>query len=265
MLKPSGLITLCTDFGTQDAYVGVMKGVMLSVNRALRFIDLSHDVPPQSIRIGALLLRNAVEYFPPGTVHLAVVDPGVGSSRHPVVAVTDRAFLVGPDNGLLHPAAVALGLREVHRLEREELFRHPVSQTFHGRDVFAPVAAHLASGVSPRQVGTALDALRPLAIPEPEPSPAGVEGEVLYVDRFGNLITNIGMKELHAFPADAVSVTIAEVSIARLVPSYASVPHGAPLLIVSSWGLLEIAVREGNAAERFGAAAGTRVSLAVRL
>jgi S-adenosylmethionine hydrolase len=264
-VKPSGIVTLCTDFGTQDAYVGIMKGVMLSVNRDLRFVDLSHDVPPQSIRIGALLLRNAVEYFPPGTVHLAVVDPGVGSDRHPIVAVTDRAFLVGPDNGLLHPAALALGLREVHRLERQELFRRPVSQTFHGRDVFAPVAAHLASGVSPRQVGTALDTLRPLAIPEPRLSGGGVEGEILHVDRFGNLITNIGMRELHAFPADAVSVTIGSVSIDRLVPSYASVPQGAPLLIISSWGLLEIAVREGNAAERFGAAAGASVSLAVRL
>jgi hypothetical protein len=262
-VSPNGLITLCTDFGTQDAYVGIMKGVMLSVNPSLRFVDLSHDVPPQSIRIGALLLQNAVDYFPRGTVHLAVVDPGVGTARHPVVVVTDRAFFVGPDNGLLHRAAAALGLRQAYRIENEQLFRQPVSQTFHGRDVFAPVAAHLASGVPPRHAGPALDALRPLAIPEPKLLAGGVAGEVLYVDRFGNLITNIGMKELHAFPPDRVSVTIAAVSISRLVPSYASVPAGAPLLIVGSWGLLEIAVREGSAAERFGAAVGTPVSLAV--
>src|SRR5712691_5770640 len=155
-MRVNGIITLTTDFGTRDAYVGVMKGVVLGICPAARLIDLSHEVPPQAVRLGALLLRSAVEYFPSGTVHLAVVDPGVGGARQPVLAVTERALLVGPDNGLLAPAAALLGVRAVHRLEREAFFRQPVSQTFHGRDVFAPVAAHLAGGATPDAFGSEL-------------------------------------------------------------------------------------------------------------
>ncbi len=260
-MLPSGLITLLTDFGIQDAYVGVMKGVILSVNPAARIVDLTHEVPPQDVIKGAFLLRSAAAYFPDGTVHVAVVDPGVGTERRPVVVVTKRAFLVGPDNGLLTPSAAVLGVREVRRLEQSEFFRHPVSQTFHGRDVFAPVAAHLAAGVSPDRLGPIAPALQPLCLPEPRRECGAIHGEVLYVDRFGNLITNVPAAQLAAYPPSAVCVSIAGVSIAAIASSYAAVPRGAPLAVIGSAGLLEIAVRDGNAAEELGAGVGTPITV----
>lgn len=259
--RRGGLITLCTDFGTSDAYVGVMKGVMLGVDARLTFVDLTHEVPSQEVTVGALLLRSAVEYFPDRTVHLAIVDPGVGSERAPIVVVTERAILVGPDNGLLHPSAVRLGVREVRRIEREDLFRKPLSRTFHGRDIFAPIAARLAAGMEPEKVGPRIDGLLPLALPTPRREEREIHGEVLYVDRFGNLVTNIADADLAAFPARNLSVSIRGVSLAAPVASYSAVPPGAGLAIIGSWGLLEIAVRDGSAAEKLEAARGTPVSV----
>ena len=260
-MQPSGIITLLSDFGTRDTYVGIMKGVALGICPAARLVDLTHEVPPQGVQIGALLLRGAVEYFPDGTVHLAVVDPGVGGPRAPVLVVTERAVLVGPDNGLLAPAAAALGLRAVRRLARDDLFRHPVSDTFHGRDVFAPVAAHLAAGVPPDAFGPELPGLVPLAAPEPRVEAAAVHGEVVYVDRFGNLITNIPAAALTAFPAHSLSVRIAEMTLSPLVSSYSAVAPGAPLALVGSWRTLEVAVRNGSAAELLQAGIATRVTV----
>ncbi|MCK6556686.1 SAM-dependent chlorinase/fluorinase [Candidatus Binatia bacterium] len=261
-MRPSGIVTLLTDFGTADAYVGVMKGVMLGIDRGLRIVDLTHAVPPQAVRVGALLLRQAVTHFPAGTVHLAVVDPGVGSARRPVLAVCDTGYLVGPDNGLLAPAAAVLGVREVRALENPRYFRAPVSRTFHGRDIFAPVAAHLAFGTPPEACGPPLTALAPLSLPEPAVTAGGIAGEVLYVDRFGNLITNIDAGLLARFRGGTLSVTICQTLVAGPVAAYAAVPGATPLAIVGSWGTLEIAVRDGNAADYFAAAAGTPVTVA---
>ena len=260
-MKANGLITLCTDFGTRDPYVGIMKGVMLAVDPSLRFVDLTHDVPPQDVTAGALALRSAVEHFPDGTVHLAVVDPGVGSARDPVAVVTERGTLVGPDNGLLEPSASRLGLCEVRRLERRDLFRAEVSRTFHGRDVFAPIAARLAAGMDAAELGPRLERLTPLALPVPRRGDFVVRGEVIYVDRFGNLLTNISDTDLSTFHGRSLSVTIRRVSIDALVDAYSAVRSGMPLAIVGSWGLLEIAVRDGNAAEKLDAARGTPVSV----
>lgn len=253
-----GIVTLLSDFGLRDAYVGVMKGVMLGIAPAAALVDLTHAIPPQGIVPGALVLRHAVEYFPPGTVHLAVVDPGVGSARHPIVVDTERGMLVGPDNGLLDPAARVMGVRAVYRLTEARFFRPPVSRTFHGRDLFAPVAAHLAAGVAPAQCGPLLPGLAPLALPEPERTADAIRGEVIYVDHFGNLVTNIPES---IFPTGPHSVSIAGVSLAEIVSAYAAVPDGAPLAIVGSWGLVEVAVRNGSAAAQLGAAAGTPVTV----
>lgn len=255
----NGVITLLTDFGTRDAYVGVMKGVMLGICPSARFVDLTHEVPPQAVLVGALVLRSSVEHFPPGAIHLAIVDPGVGSSRRAVAVVTERAIFVGPDNGLLYPAATRLGIVEVRRLEREEYLIHPVSQTFHGRDLFAPVAAHLASGVSPQDLGPVQPELEPLPVPEPWLEGGELRGEVIYADHFGNLITNISVGALVGFPRRGLSVSIGQMRISEIVPAYASVPEGSPLAIIGSWNLLEIAVRNGNAAERLGASTGSAV------
>jgi S-adenosylmethionine hydrolase len=257
----NGIITLTTDFGTRDAYVGIMKGVVLGICPAARLVDLTHEVPPQAIRLGALLLRSAVEYFPAGTVHLAVVDPGVGGARQPVLVVTEGALLVGPDNGLLAPAAELFGIRAVYRLEREAFFRQPVSHTFHGRDIFAPVAASLAAGTPPASFGSQRTGLQPLDLPEPRIADGAVEGEVVYVDHFGNLITNIRAASLHAFRPQRLSVRIEHTMISPLASSYAAVAPGAPLALIGSWGMLEVAVRDGNAAEQLRAGLATRVTV----
>jgi S-adenosyl-L-methionine hydrolase (adenosine-forming) len=255
------VITLLTDFGARDAYVGIMKGVMLGIHPGAQLVDITHAVPPQAVRLGALLLRSAVDYFPPGTVHLAVVDPGVGSARDPILVVTERAVLVGPDNGLLAPSASALGLRAVHRLERDEFFRNPLSQTFHGRDIFAPVAAHLAEGTPPAAFGSERPGLQPLDLPEPRVEPGAVHGEVVYVDHFGNLITNISAATLHAFRPHRLSVRIEHTMMSPLASTYAAAPPGTPLTLIGSWGMLEVAVRDGSAAEQLRAGLATRVTV----
>jgi len=241
-MRASGIITLLTDFGGRDAYVGIMKGVALGICPAARLVDLTHEVPPQAVRLGALLLRSAVGYFPDGTVHLAVVDPGVGSARNPIAVVGERAALVGPDNGLLAPAAAALGTYAVRRLTCERLFRQPVSSTFHGRDVFAPVAAHLAAGIAAEELGPELPALEPLDIPAARVEPGAVHGEIIYVDHFGNLVSNIDAAVVRAFRPQTVSVSIGETMMSPLAASYAAVPSGRPLALVGSWGLVEVAV-----------------------
>jgi len=265
---PNGVVTLLTDFGTADAYVGIMKGVALGVHRDVCLIDLTHDIPPQAVAVGGLVLRGAVPFFPAGTVHCAVVDPGVGSARDAVAVVTERAVLVGPDNGLLAPAAAALGgVRDVFGLENAALFRQPVSRTFHGRDVFAPVAAHLARGLDPAELGPRRARMTPLSLAEPVISPAAARGEVIHVDRFGNLLTNLGADLLGADLLDAfrghrVSVTVAGMSAAALVATYADAAPGALVALVSSWGTLEVAVRDGNAALQLGVGRGAAVVVA---
>lgn len=262
-MNPSNVITLLTDFGTDDAFVGIMKGVILGISPAVRIVDLTHAIPPQQVTIGALVLRSAVDAFPKGTIHIAVVDPGVGSTRRPVVIETDAGFLIGPDNGLLSLAAAAMGRRRIRLIENQALVRQPVSRTFHGRDVFAPAAAHLSRGVELTAFGPPVEAIAELAIPTPRRTESAVTGEVLYIDRFGNLITNIDAAAISSFPAQRVSVSIGANRVARLVDAYAAVPEGQPLAVVGSWGMLEIAVRNGSAASLFAAGLGTPVTVVV--
>jgi S-adenosylmethionine hydrolase len=257
------LITLLTDFGLDDAYVGVMKGVILRINPDIRVVDLTHAVPPQQILAGAFILCNAVGFFPDGTIHLAVVDPGVGSARRPILIETDRGLLVGPDNGVLCPAAAVMGRRHARVLANEELFLHPVSHTFHGRDVFAPAAAHLACGVTPEKVGPVLDAIVELQLPVPRRNGAAIAGEVVHVDRFGNLVTNISADALPRFPARQVCVSISTTPIGTLLATYSAAAEGAPLALLGSWGTVEIAVRNGSAAKMFAAGPGTPVTVVV--
>jgi S-adenosyl-L-methionine hydrolase (adenosine-forming) len=261
--KMDGLITLLTDFGTQDAYVGIMKGVILGINPDARIVDLTHAIPPQAVLPAALALRSAAGFFPTGTVHVAVVDPGVGSVRRPILVETGEGLLVGPDNGVLSLAATVLRRRVIRVIENERFFRHPVSQTFHGRDVFAPVAAHLSRGVEPQQIGPAMDSMVELTVPAVRRTESALRGEVVYVDHFGNLVTNIDAAAMARFPAPSLSVTINGERVAGPVTAYAAVPEGAPLAIVGSWGMMEIAVCNGSAARRFAAGPGTPVTVVV--
>ena len=266
------LITLTTDFGLEDNFVGVMKGVIAGIAPEARVVDLSHAVPPQDVAAGAFVLVTGFAYFPEGTVHVAVVDPGVGSARRAIALQAGGYFFVGPDNGLLGYALAALaeagqlegrwqdgwwelgGDARAVELTEWAYWRPMVSQTFHGRDVFAPVAAHLVRGVPLAELGPAVDRVQALALPRPEPEGDGWRGNVVYVDRFGNLITNLRDGELGG---TRWRVAVAGREIAGLSPSYAAM--GELGAIMGSAGYLEIAAPNGSAAALLGVRVGTAV------
>jgi S-adenosylmethionine hydrolase len=251
------VITLTTDFGQDDGYVGTMKGVILSIAPEVRIVDISHDISPQNIRQAAYVLSTAAPYFAPATVHVVVVDPGVGSARRPIAVSTDSARYVAPDNGVLSYALSELGAQAV-QLDRPHYWLPVVSHTFHGRDIFSPVGAHLASGVTLDEVGTAITDAETFPLPRPQRLADGtVQGAVLHADRFGNLITDIPMSWLA--DGQGWSFEIAEQRIAGLGVTYAAVARGTLVALAGSEGMLEIAVREGSAAEVLGAGAGTEV------
>ncbi|CAM2008609.1 SAM hydrolase/SAM-dependent halogenase family protein [Acanthopleuribacter pedis] len=245
------LITLTTDFGDQDGFVGAMKGVILSINPEARIVDISHAVPRQDVRAGAMVLRGACPYFPEGTVHVAVIDPGVGSSRAAVVVETALAFYVLPDNGLITLIDQITPVRHVYAIEQAGLCLPDVSRTFHGRDIFAPVAAHLSRGLPPNQVGPPMQSFAELDVPAAVVDDHRVEGHVLYVDVFGNCITNIGPEQVN-FGAFDWRWRSGDREVAGLKTSYAEATWGEALMIQSSNGCLELAVNGGNAAEMFG-------------
>lgn len=256
------IITLTTDFGYRDPFVGIMKGVIHGIDPAAEIVDLTHGVAPQDVTGGALALAAAVDFFPPGTIHVAVVDPGVGSRRRPILVETDRACYVGPDNGLLSLAAGRQRLIRVVHLSNPDYHLHPTSTTFHGRDVFAPAAAHLSAGVPPERLGDSVNGFESPAVPEPQRRDGGgLAGEVIYVDGFGNLTTNIRREDLKDFDPTGVSVRIGGRVLRGLSPNYASAGAGNYLALINSWGHLEIARCEGDARAGLGARAGTRVLL----
>ncbi len=241
------IITLTTDFGLADGYVGVMKGVILGIAPDVRLVDLSHDVAPQDIRRAADILDQAAPYFPAGTVHLAVVDPGVGGARRGLVVQTQNAFYVGPDNGLFTRALAAPGA-QAWEPDRPEYWLPAVSRTFHGRDIFAPVAARLALGMPPVQLGRpAADPVR-LALPGPMRHEDGhISGQIVHADRFGNLISDVPAGWL---TGQGWQCRIAGRQIAGLSATYGAAERGALLALIGSSGTVEIAVREG--ARRLG-------------
>jgi S-adenosylmethionine hydrolase len=255
-------ITLTTDFGLIDPFVGIMKGVLLDRAPEATVVDVTHSIPPQDVMAGALALLQAAPYFPAGTVHVAVIDPGVGGERLPIAIETDRAVFVGPDNGVLSLAAPAGVIRRVVALT-ESRFHLPVrSATFHGRDVFAPVAAALASGIALDSLGAAQAQIVRLTIPEPTTVPGGLCGEVIHVDRFGNLATNVSAERLRPLASEAV-VHIGG-QTARLVPSYDAIDRGGLGALINSWAMLEIAARERSAADMLSATRGTPVRISRR-
>ncbi|MGQ9687227.1 MAG: SAM hydrolase/SAM-dependent halogenase family protein [Desulfobaccales bacterium] len=256
------VITLLTDFGTRDPYVAAMKGIILSLNPAATLVDLTHDIAPQDITAAAFFLEEAAPYFPVGTIHLAVVDPGVGTSRRGLAARAGDHFWVGPDNGLFHLIFQQKGPAEVVSLENPEYFRSSVSTTFHGRDIFAPVAAHLSLGTPLGALGPAV--ADPVALPWPAPdfTPEAVRGEIVYVDGFGNLISNIKGQELLAWLAETPPLVIlGSLTIRNLVRTYGEVAPGGFLALVGSHGFLEIAANQGNAAQRLSVGKGRPVSV----
>jgi S-adenosyl-L-methionine hydrolase (adenosine-forming) len=257
----SAIITLTTDFGTRDAYVAEMKGVMLAIaasaGQAVSLVDLTHEVAAHDVTEGALALDAAAPFFPDGSIHLAVIDPGVGTDRRGLVVRTERALLVGPDNGLFTPFVDAAGWWEAWELRAAEYRLAAVSRTFHGRDIFAPAAAHLATGVSPDRFGPPVrDPVR-LSWPTVRATTGAVAGAVLHVDRFGNLVTSIRAETLDQVGPD-VRIRLGGRTL-LLVGTYGELEEGQAGALVGSSGRLEIAVREGSAAARFRARRGTPV------
>jgi S-adenosyl-L-methionine hydrolase (adenosine-forming) len=245
------IITLLTDFGNQDSYVGIMKGVILSLNPEAILVDLTHEVPPQDIISGAFLLAEAAPYFPPGTIHLAVVDPGVGTKRRALGAKTREQFWVGPDNGLFHLVFQKNEAPAMVSLENADYFRESVSKTFQGRDLFAPVAAHLSLGTPLDAFGPPLTDLVALPWPEPECTPNALRGEVVHVDGFGNLVSNIKGDKLLAWLGGLPHVVIlGSLTIQGLARTYKEAAAGEFVALVGSHGYLEIACVQGNAARR---------------
>jgi len=255
------IVALLTDFGTSDPYLGAMKGAVLAACPEATLVDLVHEVPPHDVLAGALALDAAWPPFPPGSVFLGVVDPGVGSPRRGLALAAAGHLFVGPDNGLFTLVLRGATAARVHAVENERLFRRPVSPVFHGRDVFGPVAGRLAAGLPLEEVGPPVGDPVRLELPEPRLlGDDGWEAAVLRVDRFGNLTTCLPAAVLGeaADRPGGLRVLVGDAA-APFVRTYADVPAGGLCSLVGSSGYLEVAVREGSAADRLGAVAGTAV------
>ena len=274
----SRVITLTTDFGTSDSYVASMKGAIFSVNPQAKIVDISHAIEPQSIRQASFILHTAWHYFPEGTIHIVVVDPGVGGHRRAVILKTPSALFVTPDNGVLsyilhelsdvtashsYPVSDQVARRvmpegcEAVSITNKEYWRHPVSSTFHGRDIFAPVAAHLSLDIPFREFGEPVDSLNAFAIPIPFKDATGHSiGQIIHIDRFGNLITNLRSRDI---PSGGAGVEIRNQRIDNTSSYYA---QGKGLMaLIGSNDYLELSFREGSAAALLGARVGDSVKI----
>lgn len=263
MSATSGIITITTDFGTKDGYVAAMKGVMLGICPDARFVDISHEVEPQDVMGGAFVLRNVADHFPEGTVHLAVVDPGVGTERRPIAVSVDGHRFVGPDNGLFSLVLAGRQPESIVSLSNPEIWTRPdPSSTFHGRDVFAPAAAHLAAGRPMAELGEPVESLTSMHWALPISDDQGIQGWVVHVDRFGNCITNIS-RDLVSDVSDERSFKcyVGNAIIQELNRTYAVATPGDPTLLFNSNDMLEIAVYRHNASELLDIRKGAPVNL----
>jgi S-adenosylmethionine hydrolase len=263
-LKKVSHISLTSDFGIQDWFVGTMKGVIAGINQNARVLDISHDIPAGNIRAGAFALASSYGFFPRGTIHLAIVDPGVGSNRGAIAVKTTKYIFVGPDNGVLSWAAAREKILAIHLLENPKFFLPTVSSTFHGRDVFSPVAAHLSLGIPVEHLGPRCQKLTSIPWPKASSTKNEICGEILYVDRFGNAITNIEHWRFDGPP----NRWLREVASGRFVSivgtHYHAVAAGRPVAVLGSTGFLELAVNAGNAAGELGLREGDKVSVRLK-
>jgi S-adenosyl-L-methionine hydrolase (adenosine-forming) len=251
------LVTLTTDFGAGSSYVAAMKGALFAVNPAARPVDLSHDLPPQDLTAAAYFLAGALPWFPSGTIHVVVVDPGVGTDRALLGVEWNGGVILAPDNGCWTPLVGVTESTIVRRLAEPRFWRPEVSATFHGRDILAPVAGHLSLGVPPADLGPRVTSWRQLSLPEPVESEGVVRGEVVVADRFGNLVTNVPARLV---PAGA-RVAIGRAPAVRLVRTYGDAEPGTVVALIGSGGRLEVAVVNGSAAARLGAGVGATVEV----
>jgi hypothetical protein len=252
------IVTLLTDFGTRDHYVAAMKGVLLAINPALTLVDITHEVTPHHVREAGFLLARAFNFFPAGTIHLAVVDPGVGGERRALAAVGARHLFVGPDNGVFDRTFSLEPPHVVVSLENRDYWRPQVSPTFHGRDIFAPAAGYLSLGVPVEKLGPVLSERLQIAAAPRLAKEDRVEGEIIHVDRFGNLMADIEILPDEQLESD-LEVSVGGRRVLVGPRTYGEAPPGEPFAMRGSSGHLEVAVREGSALEVLGQGVGTPV------
>ncbi|MEY4704083.1 MAG: hypothetical protein RL042_279 [Nitrospirota bacterium] len=265
MPHPPGLITLLTDFGDRDSFVASMKGVILTINPRATLVDLSHHVPPHSVEAAAYLLNSCYRYFPKGTVHVAVVDPGVGSERRALIAKSERDFFLAPDNGLLTHILAENREMEVREIENKDYRLPSAGHTFDGRDLFAPAAAWLTKQQSFESFGRLVTDCKTFTIPTPTWEGKTLVGEIVHVDRFGNLISNLTQQHLEGVRAVAksrqLSIRVGKLAIEGLVASYSEGTDGQPSALINSDGRVEIFVKEASAADLLEAGRGARIEV----
>lgn len=257
------IITLTTDYGTNDHLVGVLKGVILKIHPDVTIVDITHEVTPFDLLDGALTIASAYGYFPPRTIHVVVVDPGVGTERRPLLVSGQNQYFIAPDNGVLSGVFDKEANFLVRHLTSEHYFLHPVSKTFHGRDVFASVAGWLSKNWQPGSMGEEITDFKRLALPRPKEADGFVKGVVLKVDSFGNLLTNFRAEDLAAESVEngEVQLQVGNHAVTRLVPTFANGGAGEPVAYVGSSGYVEIALNRGNASKTLGIGRGTPVVL----
>jgi S-adenosylmethionine hydrolase len=261
---PTKIITLTTDFGLKDPYAAEMKAAILSLCPNAAIVDITHEIEKFNIRMGAYVLSSAAPYFPKGTIHVAVVDPGVGTKRHPILIQTQQSFFVGPDNGLLILAAEHQGINRIHEITNPKLMLSQVSSTFHGRDVFAPAAAHLANGVHPAEFGPEICEIARPKFAKITRRKDTLVGEVLHVDNFGNIITNIGEKEMALVRKGVVNVELSNQKLKlKLCKAYGEAPPREPLALIGSHNYLEVAINQGNAAAELKTKPGDKIKVSL--
>ncbi|MCL6480674.1 MAG: SAM-dependent chlorinase/fluorinase [Firmicutes bacterium] len=262
---PTPVITLTTDYGLRDPLVGVLKGVILKINPEVRIVDLTHHVLPFDILDGALAIGQAYRYFPPRTVHVVVVDPGVGSQRRPILVTGEQHYFVAPDNGVLSTIYEREATVSVRHITAEHYFLHPVSNTFHGRDIFAPVAAWLTKTWQPQSFGEEIHDFVRFALPRARRSDGAVRGVVLRVDSFGNLVTSVTAEDIPEILRQGrpFRLHIGGKQITTLRTIYSDAPAGEPFAIVGSSGFLEISINRGSAARELGVSRGTELTIEI--
>ena len=254
-----GIIALLTDFGLNDNFVGVMKGVIYRINPRAKIVDLCHQIESHNIHEAAFLLKSSCPYFPEGTVFLVVVDPGVGSERKSVIVETEKYLFVAPDNGVLS-FLVERDIKRIIQITNEEYFLKPVSRTFHGRDIFAPVVAHLSKGEKVENFGSSIRDIERLKFPEPQVKNNRLVGEIIYVDRFGNLITNINQDVFLRFiKGKKFEIVIGKAKISKISSSYQEGKQGLPIAIFGSFDNLEISLYRDDASRRLNLDKGSKI------
>src|SRR4030042_236145 len=263
---PANIVTLTTDFGLKDPYVAEMKAVILSLCPNVIIVDVTHETEKFNIRMGAYVLASVAPYFPKGTIHVVVVDPGVGAQRRSLVMQTRKGFFVGPDNGVLFLAAEKQGIIHIHELTNGKLMLSHISNTFHGRDIFAPAAAHLANGVLPSDFGPEIQEVVKPEFAKVKFNKGVLKGEILHVDGFGNMITNFREEDLKHLRIEAsINMELANSKVnMKLVKTYAETKPKETIALVGSHGYVEIAVNQGSAAEEFKAKPGDKILLSSR-